>query len=437
MAGRGGPANPGEALGRQLRAAEAGDAACMFDLAYALEEGKVVDADLPEAMSWYRRAAAAGNGRARCYLGELSLQGAPRYGVDLDPHRAYALFLGALEAGERGAFCRIGGLYLGGLGVPRDRTTARRWIERGARAGDPDAMESLATFLLHDPPTDPPAAIAWHRRAADLGNAMAMTQLGFAYQAGTGVAADARQAASWFRRAAEAGDPAGMTSWGVCLTLGEGVAKDEVEGAQWYLRAAAAGDPTGMEDAAHSLWLGRGVRQDLDAAARWYRAAIDRGSVHAREALGVLLVQRGDMAGARQCFERAAAAGDLEAMVNLATILRREHAGVPADPAAAVRWLRTASDKGAPQAMVLLAEMLLAGEGGRRDPARALALLRRAAEGGDRAGMLRLAEVLRTGAAGPVDEAGARRWADRAEAAPETTKDQVHVEIGPDPPATR
>ncbi|MCW8868723.1 MAG: sel1 repeat family protein, partial [Marinobacter sp.] len=53
-----------------LRAAESGDSISMVEVAMAYEEGRGTVPDKNEAISWYRRAAEAGNSDARWRLGK-------------------------------------------------------------------------------------------------------------------------------------------------------------------------------------------------------------------------------------------------------------------------------------------------------------------------------------------------------------------------------
>ena len=55
-------------------------------------------------------------------------------------------------------------------------------------------------------------AVDWYRKAADAGNAVAMTELGAMYARGEGVAQDGAEAIRWYRNAADAGDAVAMTT---------------------------------------------------------------------------------------------------------------------------------------------------------------------------------------------------------------------------------
>jgi TPR repeat protein len=108
----------------------------------------------------------------------------------------------------------------------------------------------------------------------------------------------------------------------------------------------------------------------------------------------------------RDLFEEAAAAGDTDAMYNLARLHEHGDAAAPADTAAALRWHERAAEAGHVWATANAARLVEA----TGDAARACALYRAAAERGDADSQWELAERLRRGRTCPVDAAGAARW---------------------------
>jgi hypothetical protein len=83
-------------------------------------------------------------------------------------------------------------------------------------------------------------AARWFRRAAEQGNAEAMTNLGVMCGTGRGVAQDGaeavrwyRLAVDWWRRAAEQGDASAMINLGIRYASGWGVRRDYVQAHMW------------------------------------------------------------------------------------------------------------------------------------------------------------------------------------------------------------
>ena len=84
-------------------------------------------------------------------------------------------------------------------------------------------------------------AVAWYRKAAEQGDAMAQSNLGGMYDKGRGVAQDDKQAVAWYRKAAEQGDVDAQFNLGVMYNTGSGVAQDYKQSYAWFSSAAANG----------------------------------------------------------------------------------------------------------------------------------------------------------------------------------------------------
>ena len=79
------------------------------------------------------------------------------------------------------------------------------------------------------------------RKAAEQGNAKAMTSLGYAYHFGRVVNKDDVEALKWWSKAAERGDVEAQSSIGNCYINGEGVPKNVAESVKWQRKAALQG----------------------------------------------------------------------------------------------------------------------------------------------------------------------------------------------------
>ena len=126
------------------------------------------------------------------------------------------------------------------------------------------------------------AAKLW-KRAAELGNNVAMTQLGRCYYQGDGVKLDRKKAVKLWRVAASHG--AAPAQYNLSVALREQSA-DTPEEAFHYARLAAEQGLTEAEfDIGMSFWKGLGVAVDLDEARRWLERAVAKGHPRARDAL--------------------------------------------------------------------------------------------------------------------------------------------------------
>ena len=111
------------------------------------------------------------------------------------------------------------------------------------------------------------------RVKAEGGDAVAMTDLGFAYRDGKrGLKKDLTQAFTWFKRAADLKDQYGLAACGVAYIGGDGVERSDVRGCTMLGAAATLGSEHAcglLGDAnAEGLW---GFDKDPQEATRLYR----------------------------------------------------------------------------------------------------------------------------------------------------------------------
>ena len=168
--------------------------------------------------------------------------------------KALDTLLPAAEAGHKDAILKVAEIYesgeglgydLGFLGTTRssDAKEAWKWYRKAAELGDPEAARKAAEAIRDrsvagtakemldlylkasslneadvfyrisnlyrdgavDIPKDDAKAVDYLRKAADLGWADAMYDLGVRYEKGNGIPADSEKAMSWFEKAAAAG----------------------------------------------------------------------------------------------------------------------------------------------------------------------------------------------------------------------------------------
>lgn len=124
---------------------------------------------------------------------------------------------------------------------------------------------------------------------ADAGDAQCQNLVGYLFQEGLGVPADASEAIRLFRLAAKRGLAIAQCHLGLAYTQGLGVSPDETEAVRWYQLAAKQGDPIGEFFLASSLAEGRGIAKDRARAIELMRHAADRGYTPAQLQLAFLL----------------------------------------------------------------------------------------------------------------------------------------------------
>jgi TPR repeat protein len=207
--------------------------------------------------------------------------------------------------------------------------------------------------------------------------------------------------------AAGRGDRFAMQKLGVRYATGDGVTRDYEVAVYYFKRAAQLGDVHSKFNLAVSLEFGDGIERNLQEALALYREAADEGDVSAAYNLGNHYL-KDDPGLASHYLAAAAAKGHIDAMLNLAWLLRSDP--VMRDEVAAAKWYLAAANSGDSRAQLHIGCMLDEGLGIQRDPYAALCWFRKAADQGNPVAQYNLALMLDLGQGGEVDRVGAVRW---------------------------
>ncbi|HXZ51592.1 MAG TPA: M48 family metalloprotease [Burkholderiales bacterium] len=173
---------------------------------------------------------------------------------------------------------------------------------------------------------DDAEAVRLYRLAADQGDALGRSNLGYMYAHGLGgLARDDAEAVRLYRMAANQDSTEGLTDLGFMYSHGRGgLLKDDAEAVRLYWLAASRGDATALADLGVMYTAGRGgLAQDDAKAAKLFRLAADRGSA-AGQANLALMYEQGqgglakDQAEATRLYQLAAAQGNRLAQQRLA-----------------------------------------------------------------------------------------------------------------------
>lgn len=93
-----------------------------------------------DALTWFEKAAAAGNEKAQYYLGLMYYQGK---GVKADYNKAVEWFTKSANAGNEKAQYYLGVCYYYGKGVAKDTVAAKDWFTKAASKGYKQAKDYL------------------------------------------------------------------------------------------------------------------------------------------------------------------------------------------------------------------------------------------------------------------------------------------------------
>jgi S1-C subfamily serine protease len=127
------------------------------------------------------------------------------------------------------------------------------------------------------------------KREAEAGDAECQNLVGYLFQEGLGVPANATEAIRLFGLAAQRGLTIAQCHLGLAYARGLGVSPDDTEAVRWYELAAKEGDPIGEYFLALSLAEGRGIARDRTKAIELMGHAADRGYTPAQVQLAFLL----------------------------------------------------------------------------------------------------------------------------------------------------
>jgi hypothetical protein len=131
--------------------------------------------------------------------------------ADARPEQAEALLrlVAAAERGNGSAACRLGDMYLEGLGGLRySPRQAFRWYARSAMAGDAHGQNNVGACYEHGVGCKQSYASAarYYRLAAGQDLSTAAMNLGYCYLHGHGIARHEELALRWFKTAVELGE---------------------------------------------------------------------------------------------------------------------------------------------------------------------------------------------------------------------------------------
>lgn len=276
---------------------------------------------------------------------------------------------------------------------------ALAWYRKAADLGNADAMNKVGEFYWKGlgVPVNAIEAVAWYKKALSKNNARAQANLGHAYYWGYGVSKDWQAAIEWYRKAAIQNDAEAQSSLAYMYLNGEGTDANADEAFNWYRRAAEQGNATAQVNIAFLYLNGKGVTKNEIESASWFRKAADQGEVKGISNLAYLyqlgIGVKQDYMEAARLYRVAGDLGDVFAQDYLGVFYLNGY-GVPQDYAEAIKWFRKGEAKGYVFSLKNLAYMYEMGYGVERNKDEAIRLYRKAAEQGNEYAQERLKVLL-------------------------------------------
>jgi len=225
----------GEAFEIYRTLAEQDNAEAQFYTGLLYDSGYNGRANYELAFQWYQKSADQGYAEAQDNLGDMYYNGL--LGKN-NIKEAIKWYQSAADQGLDESKIKLSKIYETGRGGPKDIKKAIELCSEVAEHGDSDAQIQVGE--LYKLSGDSTQAMAWFRKAAEQGNALAQYILGQEYESGTGGIKSCVEAAKWYRKAADQKFKGAFEKWIECneLTL-------QTEGniKKWYISASNSEDP--------------------------------------------------------------------------------------------------------------------------------------------------------------------------------------------------
>jgi clan AA aspartic protease (TIGR02281 family) len=166
-------------------------------------------------------------------------------------------------------------MYFNGQGVLKDYAAALSWARKAADQGDARALSDigLAAYTSGDYAT----ALRLLRPLADKGFVKPQLYLGLMYANGQGVPRNDAAAVSWYRKAADKDYSPAQNNLGNMYDNGQGVPQDYATAVKWYRKAADHNHTIAQNNLGLMYANGHGVPQDYVTAHMWLNLAAARG----------------------------------------------------------------------------------------------------------------------------------------------------------------
>lgn len=181
------------------KSGDSGSNKAYYQLGSYYWEGKYVDKNLETAFNYFIVSARHGLPEAQYIVGRMYLLGD---GVEKDLIKAIEWYQKAAEAGHLMSQSQLGTIYLN-VDEVRNYEKATYWNKKAADAKHPKALYSLGTQYLYGMGVTKNTTVGreYLERAANLKNLEAINYLGYMAMEGIGMAKDREMARMWFNKA--------------------------------------------------------------------------------------------------------------------------------------------------------------------------------------------------------------------------------------------
>lgn len=413
--GRGVDQSEKEAYKYMRRAADLGSPEAQYELANMLANGRGMPRDTGAALIWARKAAEQGNINAQMYVGRellasfeqerknegaaflqkaaeagqaqaaLFLAGvfsAGQFGLAKDEKRAEQLLLPAAEQGNADCQFMLAALYQNGQVFADRRDQVHKWLSQSAKGGNAKAIEALQRA---NKPVDVVQDETVYEDVATGGDAETQRRLGKTYVEEAATPELLPRGVELLKSAAAKDDAEALFILARLAATGRGMDQSDNEAFKYMSRAAELGSPEAQYALANMLADGKGTPRDTEAAMMWGRKAAEQGYAPAQFVMGRALISSMDQESKNEginLLSKAAQAGQVDAVLLLATAIGKGEYGLMKDEARAEELLLLWAEKGNAKCQFVLAALYQHGDSFADRRGDAQIWLKRAADNG-------------------------------------------------------
>ena len=353
MDGIGVPQDQPRAVALMEGAAAQGNMYAQRAMGWQYLNGLAVKKDVERARELFQKAADQGEPWSKLHLGRMYDRGVVSTGdINQDAENAVRLIKEAADADIPDAQYTLSSYYEKGIVVPQDNAQAFQMLLKAANNNHSGAQNLLGAYYCDGKLCDQDYSIArqWFEKAASNGHTIAMKNLARMFSTGTGLEENPVVGFEWMMKAAQAGDAEAQDEIGIEYCSGQVVDQNYSIARSWYEKSAAQGYSNAMYHLFQMISSGDGCEKNEKEAYEWLLKAAQNGDVGAQVTVGLWNCQGKDFLAvnydaARYWFEKAAEAGDPEAMHDLA-VMYGQGMGVEKNEMLQEDWTRKAAIAG-------------------------------------------------------------------------------------------
>jgi TPR repeat protein len=273
------------ALSWYTKAAEAGDSETQVILGKLYRKGDCIDQDLTKAVEWYTLAARQGNTVAQNCLSQLHQRGMLD---DIELEEDMGEYLSEDSMNSR--LCTKLSLDVSKLSDSPMYKQLNELVRR-ALIGDGHVMYETGLKYFKgksDFTQDLETGVKWIKNAANAKYKHAQSMIADIYKKGDSIEQDYRKAAIWYKTHAKQKNPDAQCNVGIMYNEGLGVRYDPLEASKWFTWASDQGNSDGQYNLGMLRLKGVGIGLDRKEAVRWFLKSAHQRNIQACHKVGII-----------------------------------------------------------------------------------------------------------------------------------------------------